>query len=1381
MLRARPQAAPPRGNNLFGAQVRLPGPEAVGSYKPPTAASLDLDLPDRPCGFAQDFNEGYQACAHVPEPAARTAGALAEPVAQMPMEPVTRTPPRDPSLAGPPLAAAMTWASYGSPEQQQQQQQQQLVHPLGHQQQHWRQRQLLLQQQQPQQQEQQEQKQQQQQQLQQLGQGLPQDCRDCCQSACELHCPPRRNLKPRQTWEHGFPSPVEQQPEMRQEDWSDCEDSQDDDEEDEVELHCPTRRTMQPRQTWEHGLPDHWKEQIQIQQEMQHAQLQHVQIATQEDISRPERAEEARQRARNREGSLQACPTECQERQEIQRCSQLSADLSVPSGQPRSYSPTASNSARVSCCSPHALPPDAQAEQELALARRNSLPPAPMQGQELAQQQGVCASDASPHMRASIGQQQQPMQHPSTLSESFSPQKSASDTSTHFGTDDALSTDCSPPCRRLSQQDMDVREQQLPGGRKAGRQTIASCKLLDIPLQAEPADARKQYRQKLKDSHPDKGGSNDDFRQVNEAWAYMSGKRPSLAAAGNTQSGHKQSVNVVGSGSPENAARALEDAVPSLRAISEDSSDCSNHEEQASQPLRASVMPPSAHEGQASQSLHAFAMPPAPLECTLRAAAHTEQDQASMCSSEWQDETAFMEPFSPTSSQGQGSGNRQSTSNTLAPPPPTATMPSRLSVSTAESGCPDQAAAARTSTSSGRRIVVDLSGGNVTPKRTSKAVAELCNQPTLHANLQAQEAMLPTLLRSSAADAPPFMKAVDLPIQVDVMTMQHLQNTLCFHESGPGSQLRSLADTDAIHMQPASAAELDCKIPQHQLQQRGSHQILQLPSHVAPQKRASLPAESTAERLHDGHQQRHTVVGHTSFQGDGSGRQQAEARPEETIAQQQGQLQHGKLHRPSNQEIQQVGTDLLQLPSIVAPQRRHTVNGDHMSSPHLGEVQQRHTLVGQAGFPVDSSAPQQADVELEHESFQQQQGQLQEHDDQSMQQASNQMLQLPSNASPQRRQTVQDGRSPQRSHGARQRHTVAGHGGLPAGGSAPPEAHTQLEQEAAQQCGQLSRPSNRVMEQLGNDLQLPSDVVPQHRYTVNGDQMSPPQLAEAPQRHTVVGHGHFQVDSSASQHFDVEFEHENLQQHGQLQGYDDQAMQQASNQMLQLPSNAAPQRRQTAQDVRSPRRSRGAQQRHTVAGHGGFPADGSAPQEAVPELEQKAAQQHGQLNRHSNQVMHQLGNDLVQLPSNSAPQHRYTVNGDQMSPPQLAKAQQRHTVVGHGHFQVDSSAPQHSDAEFEHEILQQEGQLQEYDDQPMQQASTQMLQLPLNSAPQRRQTVQDERSPQRSRGRRSSRRSRGAQQRHTVAGHGEVSQLVTRLILRRILSRSRKQPSSVAS
>ena len=59
------------------------------------------------------------------------------------------------------------------------------------------------------------------------------------------------------------------------------------------------------------------------------------------------------------------------------------------------------------------------------------------------------------------------------------------------------------------------------------------------------------------------------------------------------------------------------------------------------------------------------------------------------------------------------------------------------------------------------------------------------------------------------------------------------------------------------------------------------------------------------------------------------------------------QRQHGQLQEPHEPVAPQAGSQMLQVPSSAAPQRRHTVNGEGRSLQCSRWAQQRHTVFGQ--------------------------------------------------------------------------------------------------------------------------------------------------------------------------------------------------------------------------------------------------------------------------------------------------------------------------------------------------------------------------------------------------------------------------------------------------
>ena len=239
------------------------------------------------------------------------------------------------------------------------------------------------------------------------------------------------------------------------------------------------------------------------------------------------------------------------------------------------------------------------------------------------------------------------------------------------------------------------------------------------------------------------------------------------------------------------------------------------------------------------------------------------------------------------------------------------------------------------------------------------------------------------------------------------------------------------------------------------------------------------------------------------------------------------------------------------------------------------------------------------------------------------------------------------------------RRTVAGHGGPQLDNSAEQQAEAEFRQGNSQQQGQLPVPHGPVTPRASSQIPpLPPNAAPQHRHAVNSDGRLPQRSRWAQQRRAVVGPSSFQPDWLALGQADYEHEQAICPSQGQLQGPDDQAAHQVSNELLQPPPSAAPQHGQTVNsDGRSPQISRRFRHRHTVGVHGGFQKRSSAARHADVELQQEILQQPGQLQDPPDPVSHQASSQLLQLPSNTLPQ------GDSRSPPRSRRSQQRHTVV----------------------------------------------------------------------------------------------------------------------
>ena len=161
---------------------------------------------------------------------------------------------------------------------------------------------------------------------------------------------------------------------------------------------------------------------------------------------------------------------------------------------------------------------------------------------------------------------------------------------------------------------------------------------------------------------------------------------------------------------------------------------------------------------------------------------------------------------------------------------------------------------------------------------------------------------------------------------------------------------------------------------------------------------------------------------------------------------------------------------------LVAMEGRHTL---------LIILKQRHTLGGHGHFQYGGSAERQADIELLQEPLPRHK-QLQDPRDPTTHQDSSQLFQLPSNARPQHRRTIDDdGRSPQRSRRSRQRLIVIGHGAFQSDCSVPDQADSELALEVLRQQGQLQEPDDQLAYAVSNQsLQLPSSTVPRRRHTV---------------------------------------------------------------------------------------------------------------------------------------------------------------------------------------------------------------------------------------------------------------------------------------------------------
>jgi len=77
---------------------------------------------------------------------------------------------------------------------------------------------------------------------------------------------------------------------------------------------------------------------------------------------------------------------------------------------------------------------------------------------------------------------------------------------------------------RLPFETPEVAFEREPASDTAGASTDGAYAVLGLPSGASDTEVRQAYREKVKEVHPDHGGSHDEFQQVQEAYATATGR-----------------------------------------------------------------------------------------------------------------------------------------------------------------------------------------------------------------------------------------------------------------------------------------------------------------------------------------------------------------------------------------------------------------------------------------------------------------------------------------------------------------------------------------------------------------------------------------------------------------------------------------------------------------------------------------------------------------------------------------------------------------------------------------------------------------------------------------------------------------------------------------